>query len=427
MFVSTSWLMLAYAIQRIWEDLDNQMNELRIQWLLRKSDLGYKDWKRWQDTNYYSYEMALAWLFLHKKESIFEKLNLITDVSNKIVDKSFKEFFKKTDKNLLLNKIEETGVINENKTFKELLEDEINNTAEAMQRAEIKTFSDLRETIEKKHNKTLDELLNLPEEQRLKRDKETLVNDIIECYDAKPDKRALNERQRIELERDLRTFLQREATAITINESKNNGFVFFICNSLRDSAEDHAEHQGKIYVVKDYKSVLKDSQKIKECESIIKSQNIEFIEDIIDGTIKYTYTLKNGEKRERGVFLTTRWNCRHYFTPITLNEAEHREKTLKEKELSNGKYSKENYKALQTQRALEREIRKLKSRKLILKEQLKYATNNATLKRDLKNVNARIKECDKLLEDLCNKYNLPRQYNREDVERLTYDLGIGGK
>ena len=79
MFVSTSWLMLAYSIQRIWEDLDNQLNELRIQWLLRDSNLGYKEWMKKQDTNYYSYEIAIAWLFLHKKEKIFEKLNLITD------------------------------------------------------------------------------------------------------------------------------------------------------------------------------------------------------------------------------------------------------------------------------------------------------------------------------------------------------------
>ena len=427
MFVSTSWLMLAYAIQRIWEDIDSNLNELRMQWLLHKSNLGYKEWKKEQDTNYYTYEMAIAWLFLRKKEKIFEKLNLITDISNKVVNDSIKSFFKKTDKNLLEDKMLQDGVVRENKTFKELLEDEINESAELMQRAEIKAYSDLREDIEKKHNKTLDELLNLPEEERIKRDKETLIQDIIDTYNAKPDKRALNERRRIELERDLRTFLQREATAITINESKNNGYVFFICNSLKDSAEDHCNYQGKIYVVKDYKQVLKDKDKIKECESIIKSQNIDYIEDIIDGTIKYTYTLKNGEKRVRGVFLTTRWNCRHYFTPINFNEALHREKTLKDKELSNGKYNKENYKALQTQRALEREIRKLKSRRLILKEQIKYATNNKTLKNDLKNVNAKIKQCESELVNLCAKYNLPRSYNREDVERLTYDLGIGGK
>jgi len=426
MFVSTSWLMLAYSIQRIWEDIDSQLNELRIQWLLRDSNLGYKEWKKMQDRNYYNYEIAIAWLFLHKKEKIFEKLNLITDISNKIVDDSFKTFFKKSDKNLLERKIEENGVITENKTFKELLESEINNTAESMQRAEIKTFSDLREDIEKQHNKSLDELLNLPQEERIKRDKETLIQDIIDCYDAKPDKRALNERRRIELERDLRTFLQREATAITISQSKQVGYYLFICNSLRDSAEDHAGHQGKVYIVKDWKSICK-KEDIKRIETLIKTQNIDYIEDIVDGTIKYTYTLKNGEIRQRGVFLTTRWNCRHYFTPITLDEAFNREKTLKDKELSNGKYNKDNYKALQSQRALEREIRQLKSRKLILKEQLKYATNNHTLKRDLKEVNAKIKECETLLDNLCNQYNLPRQYNREDVERLTYDLGIGDR
>ena len=424
MFVSTSWLMVAYAIQRIWEDIDNQMNQLRCQWLLRKSNLGYREWKRWQDTNYYNYEIAIAWLFLRKKEQIFEKLNLITDITNKVVDKSFKEFFSKTDKNLLKDYQERTGIVKENKTFKELLEDEINNTAEAMQRAEIKTFSDLREDIEKKHNKSLDELLNLPESQRLKRDKETLIQDIIDTYNAKPDKRALNERRRIELERDLRTFLQREATAITINQSKEAQIVLMLSNSLKDSAQDHCNWQNKVFYVKDWEKYCKEEEKPK-IKEYIKNNNCVAVEDIIDGTIKWHYTLKNGEKRERGVFLTTRWNCRHFFTPITLKEALNLDKTIEDKKLNNGKYNPENYKALQTQRALERELRALKSRKLILKEQLQYATNNATLKRDLKDVNMKIKECQQHIENICNQYNLPRMYNREDVERLTYDLGIG--
>ena len=424
MYVSTSWLMLACLIQKEWEDLDSQMNELRIQWLLRESDKGYKEWKMWQGRNYYTYEMAIAWLFLHKKESIFEKLNLITDITNKVVDKSYKEFFKKTDKELLKNYTERTGVIQENKTFKELLEEQINNTAEKMQRHEITTYSDLREEIEKKHNKSLDELLNLPQEERLKRDKETLINDIIECYDAKPDKREINERQKIELERDLRTFLQREATAITINQSKQVGYVLMLSNSLKDSAEDHCGWQNRVFYVKDYEKYCKEEEKEKIKEYIQKN-NCVAVEDIIDGTIKWHYTLKSGKKRERGVFLTTRWNCRHFFTPITLNEALNLKDTIEKKKLNDGKYKPENYKALQTQRALEREIRKLKSRRLILKEQLKYASNNKTLKNDLKNVNAKIKECEITLDNLCKKYNLPRQYNREDVERLTYDLGIG--
>ena len=424
MFVSTSWIMLSWSVERIWEDLDNQMDQLRIQWLLKDSDKGFKDWKYQQQRNYYMYEMALAWLFLRKKEKITEKLNMVEEVANKVVDKSFKQLFKKTDKNLLKDYAERTGVIQENKTFKELLEEQINDTAEAMQRNEIKTYSDLLKDIEKTHNKNLDELLNLPKEQRLKKEKDMLVEEIIECYDAKPDKRAINESQRIELERDLRTYLQREATAITINVSKQNKYYLWISNCLKDSADDHASWQNTIFTCKDYKSIV-DKDKLEEVENYIKTNNIQFIEDIIDGTIKYRWKLKNGENRERGVFLTTRWNCRHFFTPITYNEALNKEQTIKDKELSNGKYDKDNYKALQTQRRLERELRTLKSRKLILKEQLRYATNNHTLKRDLKEVNKKIKECEIALENICNTYNLPRAYNREQVESLTYDLGIG--
>ena len=425
MFVSTSWIMLAYLIEREWEDLRNQMDQLRIQMLLKNSDKGYKEWKRYQNINYYTLEMALAWLFLRKRESIFDKLNEIEEITNKVVDKSFKQLFKKSDVNLLEAYTERTGVITENKTFKELLEEQINNTADAMQKAEIKNYTSLLKEIEEKHSKSLDDLLNLPESERLEKEKEQLIDDIIECYDAKPPKRAINESQKVELERDLRTYLQREATAITINVSKQNGYYLFLCNSLRDSADDHCNYQGKVYITKDYKKIVK-KESLEDIENYIKTNKIDFLEDIIDGTIKYHWTLKNGQKRERGVFLTTRWNCRHFFTPITFNEALNKEQTIKDKELSNGKYDPENYKALQTQRALEREIRKLKSKKLIIKEQLRYATNNATLKRDLKEVNARIKECEITLENLLKKYNLPRSYNREKVEELTYDLGIGG-
>jgi len=197
-----------------------------------------------------------------------------------------------------------------------------------------------------------------------------------------------------------------------------------LSNSFNNSALDHCDWQNKVFYVKDWEKHCKEEEKPKIRE-YIKNNNCVAVEDIIDGTIKWHYTLKNGEKRERGVFLTTRWNCRHFFTPITINEALNLNKTIEDKKLNDGKYKPENYKALQTQRALEREIRALKSRKLIIQEQLKYATNNHTLKRDLKEINARIKECDMTLETLCKRYNLPRQYNREDVERLTYDLGIG--
>ena len=424
MFVATSWLMLAYAVEKIWQELDNQMEQLTIQFLLKSSDKGYKEWKKEQATNYYVFEMALAWLFLRKKEAIKEKLDMVNEIADKVVNKSFKQFFAKSDKNLLKDYTERTGVIQENKTFKELLVEQINDTAELMQRNGVKHYTDLRADIEKKQNKKLDDLLNLPPEQRLTRDREELINDIIETYDAKPDKRALDESRRIELERDLRTFLQREATAVTIATSKENGYYLFISNCLKDSADDHASWQNTIFVCKDYKNIV-SKDKLKEVETYIKDNNIQFIEEIIDGTIKYRWTLKNGEKRERGVFLTTRWNCRHFFTPITYNEALNKEQTIKDKELSNGKYNPENYKALQTQRALERELRKLKSRKLIIKEQLNYATNNMTLKRDLKEVNKKIKECETALKNLCDKYNLPRSYNREQVEKLTYDLGIG--
>ena len=46
------------------------------------------------------------------------------------------------------------------------------------------------------------------------------------------------------------------------------------------------------------------------------------------------------------------------------------------------------------------------------------------LKDDLKRLNKDIKEYTEQLEQICKQFNLPRAYNREQVESLTYDLGI---
>ena len=414
MFVNAQWLILAYEMQRLWEDIDNQFKQLRIQWVLYKSEDGYEAWKKWQDRWFYKYQEALFTILLMKRESIFNKLDLISGISGKVVENTLKDFSNKT------------GLwVDTTKTLKEFLVNHINETADNMRKAETKTYEDLMKDIEKKHDKTRDEWLNLPKEEQVKRSKEQLKEDIIECYNDKPDKQAIRERQRIEIERDLRTSLQREATAITINESKNNGYVFFLCNELRDSADDHAPYQAKVYYTKDYKEVLKDKKLIEDAESLIKREKMLELESIIDGTIKYTFYTKKGLKRERGVFLTTRWNCRHYFRPVDFKEAENYKQTLKDKEMSTGNYKPENYDALQLQRRLEREIRDKKSQRLIVKEQLRYSTNNQVLKDDLKRLNKDIKELTNQLEQLCETYNLPRAYNREQVESLTYDLGIG--
>ena len=92
--------------------------------------------------------------------------------------------------------------------------------------------------------------------------------------------------------------------------------------------------------------------------------------------------------------------------------------------MSTGTYKPSNYEALQQQRALEREIRNLKSQRLIVKEQLRYCTNDKILKEDLRRLNKNIKDLTNTLESICKEYNLPRAYNREQVESLTYDLGM---
>ena len=413
MFVSAQWMMLAWELQYLWEDIDSQIRQLKIQWLLYKSDKGYNEWLRWQNRHQSDYSMALFTILLATRTKIFKKLDMVSDISGEIVKRTLEDFTKKT------------GLwVDTNKKLKDVLKDQINDSVDKIKKTEVHSFESILTEVEKRENKKRDELLNLPKEEQISRDKKSLSREIIDIYDSKPDKRALDERRRVEIERDLRTSLQREATAITIEQSKKVGYVLFLCNNLKDSADDHAPFQSKCYLTKDYKEILKDEKKIEEVEKLAKSQNMLFLEDIIDGTIKYTFYTKKGLKRERGVFLTTRWNCRHYFRPISIDEAKDIDGTLEKYEMSTGTYKPSNYEALQQQRALEREIRNLKSQRLIVKEQLRYCTNDKILKEDLRRLNKNIKDLTNTLESICKEYNLPRAYNREQVESLTYDLGM---
>ena len=143
MFVNAQWLILAYEMQRLWEDIDNQFKQLRIQWVLYKSEDGYEAWKKWQNRWFYKYQEALFTILLMKRESIFNKLDLISGISGKVVENTLKDFTNKT------------GLwVDTTKSLKEFLVDHINETADNMRKAETKTYEDLMKDIEKKHNKT---------------------------------------------------------------------------------------------------------------------------------------------------------------------------------------------------------------------------------------------------------------------------------
>ncbi len=170
------------------------------------------------------------------------------------------------------------------------------------------------------------------------------------------------------LEMNLRTTLQNIATQKLKDSTDNLGTIFFLASSHADCADDHVDYQGKIYVKENWQRFIKP-EKIAEIQDFITKKDIKTMEWVIG----------------KPVYFTTRPNCRHYFTPITIEQA--LKKSLKElhKELKTEKpmtsedkeLTKKRYAALQEQRRNERKIRENKE-KLNHLETFKAKTKNDT-------------------------------------------------
>lgn len=100
--------------------------------------------------------------------------------------------------------------------------------------------------------------------------------------------------------------------SIVIDEDKNQTQynlqkkykIFAICSSHSDCAKDHLDYQGKLYYNKTWKTYITNRQLRNEVEQYISSNGLQTIEYI---------TL-------RPVWLTTRPNCRHILTKLSISD-----------------------------------------------------------------------------------------------------------
>lgn len=146
------------------------------------------------------------------------------------------------------------------------------------------------------------------------------------------------------MEMSTRTTLQQEIGASQLDAGERAGVVFYITNHFKDCADDHADYQGKIYYDERYKSFGYDNAEI---EAIIRSKRMLGVQTVRDGK----------------PWLTTRPNCRHTFTPISIDQARGGAKKLVDDlKISTGSYRDKNYQDTQKQRYNERQIRFYKAR-----------------------------------------------------------------
>lgn len=225
------------------------------------------------------------------------------------------------------------------------------------------------------------------------------------------------------VEMAIRTEVNNVAVNMLEEGSKALGLVFFICSYLSDCAIDHADYQGKIYVLENWKSVIPSEEQDKY-QKLIETRNIKTLEWVKN---EGTYTTNTGKTYK--IALGVRPNCRHTFTPITYEQALSRNKTLDNLGLkSKGTYSKEKYIQSQKQRNLERKIRQLKLdyyNKIELVKKTKNEREVMLLNSEASALYKQVRNAQKQLREHLNKYPyLVREYSRENPLLMRYDLGV---
>lgn len=83
------------------------------------------------------------------------------------------------------------------------------------------------------------------------------------------------------------------------------GMVFYLASEHADSADDHRDFQGKMYIDKDWRDVIKDNKLRAQVVEYVRTNNIKTLQKIM----------------HRPVWFITRPNCRHYFKAVSVEEA----------------------------------------------------------------------------------------------------------
>lgn len=89
---------------------------------------------------------------------------------------------------------------------------------------------------------------------------------------------------------------------VIVDEIRNNRLmtqpkVFYLASTHGDSASDHVDYQGKVYIDEKWKNYIKDEDIRNQISTYIKEHNVKTLQWVIG----------------KPVWFVTRPNCRHYF------------------------------------------------------------------------------------------------------------------
>ena len=216
------------------------------------------------------------------------------------------------------------------------------------------------------------------------------------------------------MEMRLRTDINHEISTEMVQINEEIGQVFYICSEHGNCADDHLDYQGKIYCSENWEDTCPDKFH-DQVATYIKANNIMSVEDAIG---------------EKGNYLTTRPNCRHYFqmaaiTDVLSLKSEADKKKFKEEQGLSYKtsYKENDYKALQEQRANERAIRKYKRLESAEKANLEHypigSVERITIENRRREYAAKKRAFQKKQRELIKKHpTLDRDYGREALKRF---------
>lgn len=399
-FTNKDWLILANEIGNDFQELTDILKLYRDEVLYKNMDTSLDEWVKTQFAQGKKYSDNVLNIISKQRDKIMESLNDKADQIVKIVRETIDDEF--VDDEVLKYRMFES------------LKDEVNRDATLLYNSTVNTqkviAAQVKQTLDYKNhinNKGIT-LKDLYEQI----DKYKNRNPIDVVYN---NGRRYNMRSYIEM--SVRTTIQNTATDYLVESAGEMGIIFHLCNSYQDCAPDHADFQGRVYVVKGWEGKIQDEDLRDKVRQFIQTNNIKYLEDIVDGTEQW-YNPKS--KKYQGVYLTTRPNCRHFFRAVTIEEALNYKQTLKDQKMENGKYDKKKYEALEQQRKLERDIRKYKMDIEEKKEALNNTTDPTTvsqIKSQITASNKKLHAKQKDMRDLISKNgNLVRLPKRESID-----------
>lgn len=351
---------------------------------------------------------------------------------NTLVKKEVKPLFSTIEKALLLayaltrsnskNKaLNDEELSNIREELKEQKNENFDRQLKALQRESVKTLNKLPNTIEQMQKKNIIQVgskYSIMKEPNVQELYNGIVRQTQLGIENAPkitykDKRNVSFTSYVDMKN--RTMLQEYTNKAQTEAGRNAGLIFWLVSSFGDSAKDHVDYQGKIYIDRDWESMV-DEETRKQVQDYISANGTMIKQDVEEGE----------------PYLTTRPNCRHRWMPMNTEEVLGDKSTntmLKENDmLLNGKYEQEKANARDKLRHEERLIRKYK----LQAEETNIRIDKTPTeelreeeKKKLQQINANIKVHQRKARELVkdNSTFLEREYTRENPRLIKSDLG----